>query len=174
MDGRCFGLCERSMERYGFFHDLALSVNKFNKNMRLYETYGFIWRIWSPTKWSRFSCNVIFQANFSVVQSIIRVVPVLLILRTNIKMKNIEEPNGTHFIRHWFQKPFSPLRIFSVSCGSVSQKQGSSQFHLTIQFIYSIQMFTWARCKYLWAECYLTFRNFCLFISWFCLLLPMD
>ena len=28
------------------------------------------------------------------------VVRVLLILRTNIKMKNIEEPNGTHFIRH--------------------------------------------------------------------------
>ena len=28
------------------------------------------------------------------------VVRVLLILRINIKMKNIEEPNGTHFIRH--------------------------------------------------------------------------
>ena len=25
---------------------------------------------------------------------------VVLILRTNIKMKNIEEPNGTHFTRH--------------------------------------------------------------------------
>ena len=43
-----------------------------------------------------------------------------------------------------------------------------------IQFISLIQMFTWGRCKYRWDECCLTFQNFCLFIFWFYLLLPMD
>ena len=47
MDGRSFGLCQRSMERYGLLYEFALFGDYFNKNMRLHETYGIIRRLCS-------------------------------------------------------------------------------------------------------------------------------
>ena len=67
--------------------------------------------------------------NCSVVQSWAMIARAILIFRTNIKKKNIEEPNGIHFIQHWFRKLFLRLRIFSVLCGSVSLTEETAEVH---------------------------------------------
>ena len=76
-----------------------------------------IWNIWDYLKAmiSRIFCRICRPRNPD--------------LRSFCQTKNIEGPNGTHFIQLWFLKHFLPLQIFSVLCDLVSLHQNSPRFH---------------------------------------------